>query len=169
MILRATKLNLNSLPKNIETIMISSLIKIKQMKTLILLLLLPISSLAETYDYKILRVIDGDTIVFEAPFLPKPLKPELSLRIYGVDTPEKRGNAQCEMEYSLAEEASEFTRSLVNKAKSRKVVIKQWDKYGGRVNGDLILDGKSLRTLLLNKGFAHLYYGDTKKPSWCEQ
>lgn len=139
------------------------------MKTLILLLLLPISSLAETYDYKILRVIDGDTIVFEAPFLPKPLKPELSLRIYGVDTPEKRSNAQCEMEYSLAEEASEFTRSLVNKAKSRKVVIKQWDKYGGRVNGDLILDGKSLRTLLLNKGFAHLYYGDTKKPSWCEQ
>lgn len=139
------------------------------MKTLILLILLPISCLAETYDYKILRVIDGDTIVFEALFLPKPLKPELSLRIYGVDTPEKKGKAQCEMEYSLAEEASSYTRSLVNTAKSHKVIIKQWDKYGGRVDGDLILDGKSLRTLLLNKGFAHVYYGDTQKPSWCDQ
>lgn len=136
---------------------------------LLLLILLPINCLAEVYDYKILRTIDGDTIVFEAPFLPKPLKPELSMRIYGVDTPEKRGNARCEMEYSLAEEASEYTNSLVNAAKSRRIIIKQWDKYGGRVNGDVILDGKSLRTLLLNKGFARLYYGDTQKTSWCEE
>lgn len=30
-----------------------------------------------TYDAQILRVRDGDTVVFAAPFLPAPLKPEL--------------------------------------------------------------------------------------------
>lgn len=42
-----------------------------------------------TYDAQILRVSDGDTVVIAAPFLPKPLKPELAVRVFGVDTPEK--------------------------------------------------------------------------------
>jgi endonuclease YncB( thermonuclease family) len=33
--------------------------------------------------------------VIAAPFLPAPLKPELAVRIYGVDTPEKGHRAQC--------------------------------------------------------------------------
>ena len=48
-----------------------------------------------TYDTQILRVSDGDTIVISARFLPAPLKPELAVRIYGVDTPEKGHRAQC--------------------------------------------------------------------------
>ena len=40
-----------------------------------------------------------------------------------------------------------------------------WDKFGGRVLGDLIIDGKSLRQLLLDNGYAREYYGD-KKQSW---
>ena len=40
-----------------------------------------------------------------------------------------------------------------------------WDKFGGRVLGDLIVDGKSLRQLLLDNGYAREYYGDKKK-SW---
>ena len=43
-----------------------------------------------TYDTTILRVSDGDTIVISAPYLPAPLKPQLAVRIFGVDTPEKR-------------------------------------------------------------------------------
>ena len=42
-----------------------------------------------TYDAQIVRVNDGDTVVIAAPFLPQPLKPELAVRIFGVDTPEK--------------------------------------------------------------------------------
>ena len=41
-----------------------------------------------TYDANILRVSDGDTVVIAAPFLPPPLKQELAIRIFGVDTPE---------------------------------------------------------------------------------
>ena len=35
-----------------------------------------------TYDAKIVRVNDGDTVVIAAPFLPAPLKPELAVRVF---------------------------------------------------------------------------------------
>ena len=41
-----------------------------------------------------------------------------------------------------------------------------WDKYGGRVLGDIILDGQSLRALLIQNGYAREYYGEAKQ-SWC--
>lgn len=132
----------------------------------ILLLISPMVC-AQTYDYKILRVIDGDTIEFQADFLPAPLDKKLSLRIYGVDTPEKYPRSKCEIEKGLSEDAKDFTESLISKSKSHKIIIKNWDKYGGRVDGDVILDGKSLRASLLEKGFSKLYYGGPKT-SWCE-
>jgi endonuclease YncB( thermonuclease family) len=113
-------------------------------------------------------VIDGDTIEFRADFLPPPLKPVLSLRIVGVDTPEKGSHSHCELEEGLSQEATYFTKSLVQKSSTQVILIKGWDKYGGRVLGDVFLDGKSLRTSLLEKGFARPYYGD-KKQSWCEE
>jgi endonuclease YncB( thermonuclease family) len=48
-----------------------------------------------TYDAQITRVIDGDTVAFAAPWLLDPLKKELSIRVFGVDTPEKGHRAQC--------------------------------------------------------------------------
>ena len=62
-------------------------------KFLLALLLVPTLAFAQkqpqgvTYDAQIVRVNDGDTVVIAAPFLPAPLKPELAVRIYGVDTP----------------------------------------------------------------------------------
>ena len=53
-----------------------------------LALLVSSTTFANPYDYKIVKVSDGDTVVFEAPFMPAPLKPQLSLRVLGVDTPE---------------------------------------------------------------------------------
>ena len=43
-----------------------------------------------TYDAKIVRVNDGDTVVISAPFLPAPLKPELPC-VYMVLIPRKKG------------------------------------------------------------------------------
>lgn len=119
-------------------------------------------------NYKVTRVIDGDTIEFRADFLPAPLKPVLSLRIVGVDTPEKGSHSHCELEEGMAQEATDFTKSLVEKSSEQVIIIKGWDKYGGRVLGDVFLDGKSLRTSLLDKGFARPYFGN-KKQSWCEE
>ena len=122
---------------------------------------------AETlYDYKIIRVIDGDTVEIEANFLPPPLKPSLKLRIYGIDTPEKKSRAKCDLEAELSKKATAFTQKVINESISRKIKIRKWDKYGGRVLGDIILDGKSLEALLLNEGLAKPYDGG-KKLSWC--
>ena len=116
--------------------------------------------------YLITRVIDGDTVAFEAKFLPPPLKPELSLRIYGVDTPEKGSRAKCQQEDDRGQAATRFTHNTIRSAKTYRIIIKSWDKYGGRVLGDVIVDGISLRDLLIRNGYAREYYGDAKL-SWC--
>jgi endonuclease YncB( thermonuclease family) len=119
-----------------------------------------------TYDAQIVRVNDGDTVVIAAPFLPAPLKPELAVRIFGVDTPEKGFRAQCPSEDARGKAATEFTKTIVTKSTKRQVVLYGWDKFGGRVLGDLILDGQSLRASLIQNGFAREYFGDAKQ-SWC--
>lgn len=118
------------------------------------------------YDAQIVRVSDGDTVVIAAPFLPAPLKPELAVRIFGVDTPEKNHLAKCESERQRGLAASEFTKKMIASSQTRQVVLYSWDKFGGRVLGDILLNGQSLRNALIANGFAREYYGDAKK-SWC--
>jgi endonuclease YncB( thermonuclease family) len=120
-----------------------------------------------TYDAQIIRATDGDTVVIAAPYLPAPLKPELAVRVFGVDTPEKGFRGQCESEKQRGEQASIFTKDLIKAAKKHQVVLYSWDKFGGRILGDMILDGKSLRAELIKNGFAREYYGDAKQ-SWCK-
>jgi endonuclease YncB( thermonuclease family) len=144
------------------------------MKKIITIILLAISTIAfaqkqkpmNVYDFTITRVIDGDTVAFQAPFLPPPLKQELSIRVFGVDTPEKGHRAQCPAEDQRGQAASAFTKNAITKAQKRQVAIADWDKYGGRVLGDILLDGQSLRTMLIQNGFAREYYGEAKT-SWC--
>lgn len=119
-----------------------------------------------TYDAQILRVSDGDTVVIAAPFLPSPLKQELAIRIYGVDTPEKGFRAKCPQEDARGQAASKFTKDAVTASQKRQVVLYDWDKFGGRVLGDIILNGQSLRGMLIQNGYAREYYGDAKQ-SWC--
>lgn len=139
----------------------------------ILLLLLVTQAFAQktpkgvTYDAQILRVSDGDTIVIAAPFLPAPLKPELAVRIFGVDTPEKGHRAQCSSENQRGQAASAFTKNAVASTQKHQVTFYGWDKFGGRVLGDIILNGVSLRSELIKNGFAREYFGDAKQ-SWCQ-
>lgn len=118
------------------------------------------------YDWKVLRVLDGDTVEVEANFLPAPLKPVLKVRVLGVDTPEKNPRAQCPQENEKAQRASQLTKDAIANAKTIKVYIQDWDKYGGRVLGDLVIDGKQLSTRLIEAGLAREYYGEAKQ-SWC--
>lgn len=142
-------------------------------KLLTLLLLLPTLALAQktpqgvTYDAQIIRVNDGDTVVIAAPFLPAPLKPELAVRIFGVDTPEKGFRAQCPQEDARGQAATKFTKDAVNASQKRQVTLYAWDKFGGRVLGDIILNGQSLRSLLIQNGYAREYFGEAKQ-SWCQ-
>ena len=108
-----------------------------------MLMLMSTSAFAgNLYDYKVNRVVDGDTVEFEANFLPDPLPKKLSIRVLGVDTPEKGGRAKCEKEAKAAAAASEFTKKAIANAKKIQIELKEWDKFGGRVLGDVIIDGK---------------------------
>ena len=141
-------------------------------KLLLLLLAVPVLAFAQkapkgvTYDAQILRVSDGDTIVIAAPFLPQPLKPELAVRIYGVDTPEKGHRAQCPAEAQRGEMATQFTKQLVSTGQRFQVTLYGWDQFGGRVLGDITVNGQSVRQGLIANGLAREYYGDAKQ-SWC--
>ena len=145
-------------------------------KLLALCLLLPVLAFAQktpqgvTYDAQILRITDGDTVVIAAPFLPKPLKPELAVRVFGVDTPEKGHRAQCPSEAQRGEAASAFTKNAIATAVAQggkfQATLYGWDKFGGRVLGDILINGQSLRAGLIANGFAREYYGEAKQ-SWC--
>ena len=145
-------------------------------KFLLLLLAVPMLAFAQktpkgvTYDAQILRITDGDTVVIAAPFLPPPLKPELAVRVYGVDTPEKGHRAQCPSEAQRGEAASVFTKNAIATAAAQggkfQATLYGWDKFGGRVLGDILVNGQSLRAALIANGFAREYFGDAKQ-SWC--
>lgn len=125
------------------------------------------ASAAAAETYQITRVIDGDTVEIAVGFLPDPLPPKLSIRVLGIDTPEKAPRAKCEAEAAKAKEASAFTRAAVSNAREIDVQMTEWDKYGGRVLGHVILDGQSLSDMLIRAGLARPYHGEAKS-SWCE-
>ena len=141
-------------------------------KFLLLLLCVPLLVFAQktpkgaTYDAQILRVTDGDTVVIAAPFLPAPFKPELAIRVFGVDTPEKGHRAMCPSEAQRGEAASAFTKNAIAQGGKFQVTMYGWDKFGGRVLGDILVNGQSLRAALIANGFAREYYGEAKQ-SWC--
>lgn len=142
-------------------------------KLLLVLLAVPMLAFAQkmpknsaTYDAQIIRVSDGDTIVIAAPFLPAPLKPELAVRIFGVDTPEKGHRAQCPAENERALVASNYTKQLIAQGGKIQVTLYAWDKFGGRVLGDILVNGQSVRAGLIANGLAREYYGEAKQ-SWC--
>lgn len=120
------------------------------------------------YPYKILRVVDGDTVEVAAPFLPAPLKPVLHLRFDGVDTPERGHKSRCTKERRRADRAKIFVEAELGSASEILVYLHHWDKFGGRVVGSVYLDGVSLADKLLEKDYAIEYDGRTKSFDWCK-
>lgn len=116
------------------------------------------------YNYEIVEIIDGDTVKFKIPSFPKELG-HLSLRLYGVDTPEST-KADCPDEKLASLNAKLFTEQEISNAKDVKIIIKRWDKWGGRVLGDIIYDGKNLSEEIIKSGYGREYVGGPKE-SWC--
>lgn len=122
---------------------------------------------ASVYDFPVTRVKDGDTVEFRADFLPAPLKPVLSLRVLGVDTPEKAPRAKCASEAERGARATAFTQQVLQNARTVHIELVSWDKFGGRVLGDVIIDGRHrLSQLLIDNQLARPYHGEAKT-SWC--
>lgn len=136
------------------------------MKYIFLLMAMTVTVTAQPlYQYEISRVIDGDTVEIVIPNLPKELK-KIKLRIYGIDSPESGSLAKCDQEKKLGIKAKQYTKEIINNAADIGFTIKGWDKYGGRIIGDLIINGRNFGDLILQEQLARPYYGG-KKQSWC--
>jgi len=122
------------------------------------------------YNWKVIRVVDGDTLEIANEFLPQELK--LFVRIKGIDTPEKAPRAKCEKEKILAQKASNYTKNLIENAQKnhQKITFSEikWDKYGGRIVAKVMINGGDLGSELLKKGLARIYNGEKKK-TWCNK
>lgn len=123
----------------------------------------------ETHQWPVLAVIDGDTISVQLPGLPAELQP-VKVRVAGIDTPEKGGRAKCAQERDLATKATALTRFLINDAQARQRPITfsgiGWDKYGGRIDALVTIDGRQLGDTLIRAGLARAYEGGKRK-GWC--
>lgn len=119
------------------------------------------------HHFNVDRVIDGDTIKLDTSKENNILKElGLSVRIYGIDTPEKAPRAKCASEDKLGQKATQFTKDIIGK---KQIVIepKKWDKYGGRIDAIVKVDGVSIGDELIKRGLARAYFGEAKQ-SWCK-
>ena len=134
---------------------------------LILILLASPAHAQEFYVYKPVKITDGDTIKLdvskESPLIKKL---GLSVRIKGIDTPEKGSKAKCDKENALGQQATKFTTDLVG---NKELLLSQVenDKYGGRIVANVKVGGIDIAQELLKKGLATVYNGEKKK-SWCD-
>jgi endonuclease YncB( thermonuclease family) len=133
---------------------------------------------ANPYDWKIVRVLDGDTVEFVPDSnvwrVPAEISANPRIRIFGVDTPEKNG--KCDKEKLAGQAATKFTTDKVKNAKTIQIyllpksdrgAVKAFDKFSNRYLGDVIIDGQSLSKMLIDNGHARAYMGEAKL-SWCD-
>ena len=121
---------------------------------------------AADYSWPVVRVVDGDTVKVDAGADLPPELASLSVRLRGVDTPEKGRRAKCDAERQAADAATAFAKEAIRKARSIVVRDPAWGKWGGRVIADLVLDGSSLSSALLEAGHARRYDGG-RRGGWC--
>jgi micrococcal nuclease len=115
---------------------------------------------------KYLKNYDGDTVTVNVPGVHPLLGKEISVRIHGIDTPEKSGKKPCEKE--RAREAQRLVENLLSRAGNIELRNIARDKYF-RILADVYADGKSLSEALLKNKLAYPYDGGRKMASvnWC--
>lgn len=115
---------------------------------------------------KVLKNYDGDTITVNIPDVHPLLGEKVSVRIRGIDTAEVRGKSPCEKE--AARTARNLVESLTKNAKHVELTNIERDKYF-RVLADVLVDGKSIKDVLIKNQLAVAYDGGTKqKVNWCD-
>jgi endonuclease YncB( thermonuclease family) len=112
------------------------------------------------------RVIDGDTVEVDAQIWPGIVASGVSVRVDGIDTPERRG--QCEQERQLAESAKLMMADLFAPGSFVELRNVRNGKFAGRVladvSGDLAGDWAQTITAA---GLAVEYHGKGEKNDWC--
>jgi len=109
---------------------------------------------SKKYEAKVLRVIDGDSFVvmldLGCDFFAKK-----TIRLYGINTPEIRGEERPE-----GLKAKARVEELIGGKEVYVETVKNKDKYGRMLAKIKIIDtDEDLTQILLKEGFGHEYYG----------
>ena len=108
---------------------------------------------------------DGDTITVNIPNIHPLIGQNAAVRLNGVDAPELRSKNSCEKK--MAKKVRDFVYKKLKNAKRIDLVNIERDKYF-RILADVVIDGQSLSSMLLQKGYAYEYHGETKQDvDWC--
>ena len=112
----------------------------------------------------VLSVTDGDTLKAAVDVWPT-IQVNTLVRVSGVDAPELKG--KCQREKDMALVAKQTLQNIIST--SKEVVLKnvQPDKYAGRVDADVYVDGHSLSKKLIDAKAVRPYDGGKRLP-WCE-
>ena len=115
---------------------------------------------------KYLRNYDGDTISFDIPYVPPVFGKDISIRLLGIDAPEIKTSSSCEKKLAL--EAKLAVKEMLTKGTRIELHDVGRDKYF-RLDANVVVDGKSVSEMLLNKGLAYPYSGGHKPEiDWCK-
>lgn len=113
---------------------------------------------------RVLRVVDGDTIAVRARIWLRQ-EVETTVRVAGLDTPEKNG--RCEAEREMARKAQAFVEARLAEG---MVVLRdiEFEKYGGRVLARVSTPvGDDLGRMVIDARLGRAYDGRAKA-GWCE-
>lgn len=122
----------------------------------------PEKTYGEVIVKEVTSIYDGDTFTVNLKDYPPIIGERISVRIYGIDTPELRDNRPEVRDLALR--AKQTTVAELRGAKIIKLKNMRRDKYF-RILADVEVDGRSLAKTLLEGGYAQPYYGETK-PKW---
>ena len=115
---------------------------------------------------KVVEVYDGDTIFIDLPDQHPLFGKRMGVRISGIDTPEIKTKDLCEK--ARAVEAKQLVEELINDANRIDIIEVERDKYF-RILGSVLVDGKAISEVLLDKKLAYPYFGEAKEVrNWCE-
>jgi len=111
---------------------------------------------------RIISVYDGDTFKVDIDEWPDIIGSAISVRIYGIDTPElKDKRPQIK---KLARKARTVTKYYLTHARRVELRNIRRGKYF-RIVAEVYVDGKNLAQILIEQGLAKPYYGG-KKEKW---
>ena len=114
----------------------------------------------------VVRVIDGDTVVVNADIWPGIVVHEISVRVDGIDTPERRG--KCDAEKQLAESAKLMMADLFAPGSAVDLRNVRDGKFAGRVLADVSSDlAGDWATSITRARLAVEYHGRGEKADWC--
>jgi endonuclease YncB( thermonuclease family) len=112
---------------------------------------------------QIVDVYDGDTFKIDLPSMHPLFGDDLSIRLFGVDTPEMRGTSD-EVK-ALAMQAQKLTEKALKGAIKIELRNPQRGKYF-RIVSEVWIDGELLADMLKAKGLAKDYDGEGARPEW---